>query len=112
MVLSLLHTAFENRHILFMEQSSLQAKQAAEAGYAWVQCQLSPNQGLEQNPFGPDHPLQGELTLANGASCQLDSAYRQIKKDEGFRYCVICTGSYRGATHTLIIIPPLQEADP
>ncbi|MGI6435096.1 MAG: hypothetical protein ACOX0F_07035 [Syntrophomonadaceae bacterium] len=102
MILSGLHTAFVNRHIVYLDRSSLQAWQAADAGLAWAYCHLS------ERPFNHSDPLQGEVTLSNGALCQVTGSY--VMAGTAREYSIICTGSYQGATRTvsrkITVLPP------
>lgn len=102
LILAGLHTAFVNRHIVYLDRSSLQAWQAADAGLAWAQCQLS------ERPFSHSGPLQAELTLFNGAACLVNSSH--IMAGDAREYSITCTGTYQGATRTvsrkITVLPP------
>lgn len=103
-ILSVLHTASINRHIVYLDLSSLQAWQAADAGLAWAECQLS------QKPFNHSEPLQIDLILANGASCLVTANCTAVGPVR--EYTVNSAGSYRGATYhasrKIVVLPPLE----
>lgn len=101
-ILAGLHTAYVNRHIVYLDRSSLQAWQAADAGLAWAYCQLS------ERPFNQNGPLEADLTLSNGATCLVNSS--NVMVGTAREYSIVCTGAYQGATRTvsrkITVLPP------
>lgn len=102
LILSCLHTAFISRHIAYMDQSSLQAWQAADAGLAWAHCQLA------QRPFNGGASLQAGLSFPNGACCTVSSS--SVMDGTHCEHTVVSVGSYRGASYKAVrkftILPP------